>query len=350
MESAVTVTRPSGSYEFYVTRGWSGTVTPESDNFDFTPIEYTFAGLIQDEHDVNFIAVFTGTDALAVDITEWNVPSDGGTQVVNVYNLSGTFTISYMMIPDHNWIHVSPTTGSTPGSFVITVDENTTGEDRSGAVTVVALDPQGSGEATININQEGDEVSGDATLAVDRSTLNVPAASTTETINVYNSTSTDTINFIVTPNDSWLSVNTTSGSTPTTLDITAEANIGVARTGTITLTTTSTGITQTITITVNQEAGAFIEVDVPTRSVLAAGEAFIVNIYNPSTTDTLTWQLTNPDPWVTATPTTGTTPGQFTVTVNPNTSGVARTSVITATVTSAVGNGATATITINQDP
>lgn len=350
MESGVTVTRPSGSYEFYVTMGWSGTVTPESENFTFTPTDYTFSNLYSDRNGVDFVASFTGSDALTVDITEWNAPIDGGTQMVNVYNLSGGFSIYYMLLPSHNWIHVSPTSGNTPGSFVITVDPNTTGEDRSGNVTVIATNPQGGGEVTITINQPSHEVPGDATLAVDRTTLNISGESTTETINVYNSAGSEPISFIVTEDVSWLSVSALSGSTPTTLSITAEANIGGDRTGTVTLTTTSTGITQTVTITVNQSIGAFIEVDVTSRNVLGTGEAFIVNITNPATADSLSWALSNPDAWVTASPTTGTTPGQFTVTVSPNTSGAARSSVIIATVTSAVGFGTTATVTINQDP
>ena len=87
--------------------------------------------MIGDKHNVDFVAGFTGSDALRVDITEWNVSTEGGTQMVNVYNLSGDFTIYYMMLTSHSWIHVSPTYGTTPGSFVITVDENTTAEDRS---------------------------------------------------------------------------------------------------------------------------------------------------------------------------------------------------------------------------
>jgi hypothetical protein len=229
------------------------------------------------------------------------------------------------------------------------VDENTTGVARSGGtVTVIATDPQGSGEATVTINQEGYEVPGDATLAVDRSTLNIEGAGNVgspETINVYNSTSSDPINFIVTTNDSWITLSATSGTTNTTLDITAEENTGTARTGTVTLTSTSTGVNQTITITVNQEAGASLALDVTSRNVLAAGESFIVNITNPTNSDLLDYDIKNSDTWVTFDPQNGTTPGQTTVTVNPNLTGFPRSSVITFTA----DNGAIATLTINQD-
>ncbi len=354
-ESGVAVTRSSGSYEFYVTRGWTGTVTPDLENWEFTPTEYTFdTPLYEDEHDVNFIAAFTGSDSLRADISEWNVSAEGGTQVVNVYNVSGDFVIYYMLLPSHNWIHVSPTYGNTPGSFVITVDENTTGEDRTGGtVTIIATDPQGSGEITITINQSSDEVPGNATLAVDRTTLNIEGIGNeddAETVNVYNSTSSDKINFIVTSSDSWLSTDKTDGSTNTTLDIEAVANTGAARTGTVTLTSTSTGINQTVTITVHQEAGASIAVDVTSRNVLAAGETFTVNVTNPTTSDTLTYLLENLDAWIAVSPgVTGTTPGTFNLIVSPNGTGIPRSGVYTITVTSVVGLGATATVTINQD-
>jgi hypothetical protein len=344
MESGLAVTRASGSYEFYVTRGWSGTITPESENFTFTPEEYTFGGLYSDQYGVDFIAQFTGTDALATDITDWSVPTQGGTQLVNVYNISGNFSISYLVLPDHNWIHVSPSSGNTPGSFTITVDENTTGDDRTGTVTITATD--GSSQVTINITQSSYDVGSDATLSVDRTSLNVEDEETKETINVYNSTSGDTIDFIVTTNDSWITVDPMSGSTDTTIEITIEQNTGTARTGTVTITATTSGVLNpTVTITITQEAGASLAVDVTSRNVLAAGETFTVHVTNPTSSESIGYSITNPDTWVKATPETGTTPGQFDVIVSANGTGFPRNSVITITA----DNGAIVTITINQD-
>jgi hypothetical protein len=346
MENGVAVTRPSGSYEFYVTRGWTGTITPNLEEFDFTPESYTFdSPLYADVYGVDFIARFTGTDALAVDVTEWVVSAIGGTQIVNVYNVSGNFSISYLVLPDRNWIHVSPSSGNTPGSFTITVDENTTADDRNGTVTVTATD--GGSQVTIDITQSSYEVSSEATLSVDRTTLNIDEAGSTETVNVFNSTSDDDIDFIVTTNDNWITIDPTSGTTDTTINITIEQNTGAARTGTVTITATSTGVLNpTVTITVIQEAGASLAVDVTSRNVLAAGETFIVNVRNPTTSESLYYELTNPDPWITASPLAGTTPGQFSITVNANGTGLPRNGVLTVTAPS---NGATATVTINQD-
>lgn len=346
--SAIGVTRPSGSYEFYVMGGWYGSITPSAEGYSFTPgsIEFTTANPINsDTYNQDFIALFEGGNNLTVDVETWeNIPPSGGTLTINVYNSTGDSSIGYIVIPDMEWISVNPATGSTPGSFTITVDENSTGEDRSGTVSVSATDTATS-EATVTISQLSHEVGTDATLSVDRTTISVDAAGSTETVNIYNSTSDDTIDFIVTPNESWLTVNTTTGSTDSSVDITIDPNTGSARTGTITITATTTGVTNpTRTITVNQEAGGSIALDVTSRNVLASGESFTVNVTNPTTSDTLTWTLSNSDSWINANPTSGSTPGSFTITVIPNGTGSTRTGVYTVTGS----NGSTATLTINQ--
>lgn len=344
--SALTVTRPSGSYEFYVGSGWYGSITPSAEGYSFTPatIEFTSANAIyQDTYYQDFIAVFAGGNNLAVDVDTWeNVPVAGGSLTVNVYNGTGDSSIGYIVIPDSEWISVSPTTGSTPGSFTITVDENTTGEVRSGSVTVTATDTSSS-EVTITVDQLSHEVGSDAELSVDRTTLNVEAAGSTETVNIYNNTTSDTIDFIVTPNDSWITVTPTSGSTDTSIDITVAQNTdGAARTGTVTITATTTGVVNsTITITVNQDA-ASVAVDVTNRNVLASGETFTVNVTSPSGAS-ISYNIDNPT-WVTLSTNNGTTPGQFTITVDPNTTGSSRTDVVTVTAS----DGSTATVTINQ--
>lgn len=346
--SALAVTRPSGSYEFYVGSGWYGTITPEAEGYTFIPSVITITDanpVMQDRYYQDFTAVFAGGNNLATDVGTWdNISPNGDTLSVSVYNVTGDSGISYIVIPDAEWIHVSPSTGVTPGSFTITVDANTTGEDRAGTITVSATDTASS-ETTININQLGNEAGSGATLAADRTSISADSAGGTETVNIFNSGSADDIDFIVTPNDSWLTVSETSGTTDTDIDITIAANSGSARTGTITLTATTTGVgNPTVTITVNQDAGGSLEANPNFRSVLAAGETFTVDITNPSTSDSLIWTRTNSDTWISATPTSGSTPGQLSVTVDPNGTGIARSGVITVTAGSA-----TATITINQN-
>jgi hypothetical protein len=348
--SAVTTTRPSGSYEFYVPGGWYGIIKPDATGYTFVPTQRTYSSLNPVSTDLwneDFVAMFVSGNTLTADVTQWSVPAAGGTQVVNVTNATGDAAISYTITPDSPWITVSPSSGVTPGSFVITVEENLTGDTRSGSITIVANDTESS-DVVINIDQDGTDVSGDAVLTVDRQTINIDGAGGTETINVYNSGSSESIDYIVTSNDSWLTPSTTSGSTDDTLDITIDPNTDVARTGTVTLTATSTGVQNpTITITVNQEAGASIAVSPASyNATSAAGETFTVTVTNPTNSDVLTWTAANADSWISVVPDTGdTNNGTFTVTIqsaNPTSN------VRTGTITLTASNGATAEVKVYQ--
>lgn len=331
---AVTVTRPSGSYEFFVNAGWYGTITPSSTSYTFTPSSYVFdatAPVIGDIDNLDFVAVFAGGETLAVDVTVWSdVPIIGGTQVVNVYNSTGDASIGYIVIPDSPWIHVSPNSGATPGSFTITVDENTTGAARSGGVTISATDTTTS-TITITINQLGGDAPSDARLAVDLETLNLPWESNSVTINVYNSTTSDSISYIVTsiPDNDWIVVSSTSGTTPTTLTITVLDNYEEARTGQVILTPTSIGVPNTVTITVNQEAGPSIALDITSKNVGVGGETFTVTVTNPTNSDAVNFTVTTNDTWITFTPTSGNTPAGISITVSANGTGQVRTGVVT---------------------
>jgi hypothetical protein len=333
LADGVTVTRPNGKYEFFVAAGWYGTITPTSTAYTFIPPSYTFDAstpIVGDIYNLDFVAIFTSGDTLAADITTWDeVPIEGGTQVVNVYNGTGDASIGYFVIPDSNWIHVSPNSGSTPGSFTITVDENTTGAERSGTITINATD-SASLSVTITINQLGGEVPSNARLAVDLQTLNLPWETTAVTINVYNSTTSDSISYIVTsiPENDWITTSKTSGATNDTLTITVLNNMEGARTGQVILTPTSIGVSNTVTITVNQEAGPSLALDIVTKSVGVGGETFSV---------------TSNETWLSFTPASGNTPTGVSITVNANGTGQVRTGVITF-------NGAIPNVPAAQQP
>ncbi len=336
LADGVTVTRPNGSYEFYVAPGWYGTITPNSTGYTFVPDLYTFdetAPINYDRYDLDFIAIFAGGETLVTDVTAWeNIPVAGGTQVVNVYNGTGDAPIGYIVIPDSTWIHVSPNSGTTPGSFTITVDENPTAEDRDGTIIVSATDTSVS-SVTININQLGGEVSSDARLAAQPETLNMPWETTASIINVYNSATIDVINYIVTsiPQSDWITTSATSGATPSNLTITASNNLGEARTGQVILTPTTIGVPNTVTVTVIQEAGPSIALDITTKNVAMGGETFSVNVTNPTTSDSVNFTVTTNSTWITFTPTSGNTPSGISITVTANGTGQVRSGMVTFT-------------------
>jgi hypothetical protein len=361
--SDVTVTRPSGSYEFFVIAGWYGIITPSKEGYSFVPADYTFTDLnpvILDIMNLDFTAVLIAGNNLAVDITTWDVGPEGDTQVINVYNSTGDSSISYLVVPNADWITVTPSSGSTPGSFTILVDENQTGEDRDSTITVVPTDAQGS-EVTITVNQSSTEVSSDATLEARPRDVSVGGEGLVEddavTINVYNSTTDEPIEYLITVRSkdiNWLHVTEDAGTTDDSFGVYADANIeedGAARTGEIKLIPTSTGVSnQEVTIIVNQEAGARIEVSPETVTASAAGnESFTIDVYNanyPDNTEVLTWDITNDETWIKITPTTGQTGETFTVTVQgPNPTSAVRSGVITVTA----DNGTVAYVTVYQN-
>jgi len=331
----VTVTRASGSYDFYVSGGWYGTITPNAAGYTFIPDSYTFDQtnpIVNDRQNLDFVAIFESGDTLAADVTQWIVPVEGGTQEVNVYNGTGDAAIDYIVLPDSSWIHVSPNNGVTPGNFTITVDENTTGEDRSGTITINATNTQAS-SVTISISQLGEDVSDKARLAVDLETINVGYEETTVGVNAYNSTTNDTIDYIITviPENSWITVSTVSGSTPDNFSITTAQNYEEARTGQVILTPTTTGVSNTVTITVNQEAGFSLELDIQSKNVAVGGETFSVTVSNPSSNLAVPFTITENESWISVSPINGTTPSEISITVSANGTGQLRSARVTFT-------------------
>jgi hypothetical protein len=241
-------------------------------------------------------------------------------------------------MPDSNWIHVSPNSGTTPGSFTITIDENASGEERDGSVTVTAVNTEAS-SVTIDITQQSGDVSSDSRLAVDRETVNLewdtaPGAADV-TLNVYNSTTNDSISFLVTSNNNWLSPSLTSGTTPNTLGIDADPNFGAARTGQVILTPTSIGVSNTVTVTINQDAGPSLAIDITERNSPVNQDVFTVNVINPTTGEAMPFKITasatNPTGMLGAgsiQPTQGNTPAAITIVINPNATGQLRTAEI----------------------
>jgi len=349
--SGITVTRPQGGYDFYVASGWYGTITPNSPGYTFVPQEYTFVDtspVYFDMMDLDFIAYFESGNTLAADVTAWDVEAEGGTQEVNVFNATGDAEIDYTVTPDSPWIHVSPNSGTTPGSFTITVDENTTGEERSGKILIQSTNVEPA-EVTITINQKSKEAPEESRLEVDRQTVNFTYAGGMEKINTFNRGSDVAIEYIITPSDSWIVVSETSGVTDDDFDIIVSTNdTGAPRTGKVILTVTTTGVANSqVEVIVNQEAGPAIAVSPETYTARAAGsESFVVYVFNKNSADVLYWTATNDDSWITFTPVNGTTGNSFTVTIqNANPTSNPRQAVITVRAS----NGTEATVIVTQE-
>ncbi len=349
--SGVTVTRPSGSYEFFVSPGWYGSITPSAKGYTFSPSAYTFTTanpIMTDRYYVDFIAEFGGGNTLAVDVAQWDVVVAGGTVSINVTNGTGDANIGYTVMPNSPWIHVNPSSGVTPGSFTVVVDENTSGEDRSGEILISATDTQAT-SVKVSINQKGNDVPAGGVLAADITTINVEAnIQTSTTINVYNSgTNSTSIDYIITPNVNWIVVSKSRGTTNDSFILNTIANAQTSRTGTVTLTPTSTGVTNIVIITVNQGGGPSLAVSPTTyTSPATAGSTFIATVTNPTSSDVMTWSVNTDVTWIGIVPNNGTTANaSVLITIqaaNPNTT------PRQAIITFLASNGAKATILVTQ--
>lgn len=351
--NAVTLTRHSGNYEFYVRSGWYGTITPSAEGYTFTPPAYTFDEnnpIIVDTSDLNFIAIFEAGNNLAADVTNWIVPVEGGTTSVNVYNSTGDAKIQYTITPNSNWVHVSRSSGTTPDSFTITVDENTTGEDRNGTVTLNATNIESS-SVTITISQLSNEVPSDAVIAADITEINATHTGGEVTVNVYNATTEDAIEFNITveydlddEDKDWLTVSKNSGSTEEDFDVEIATNYGPARTGYVWLTPTTTGVTNRVRITVNQDVGDYLALDFETWNADVNGDTTIITVTNPGDRP-LSFTVTDNSSWISVTPTSNSTPGEISITVSANATSLQRSGIVTFRDI----NGNTITLQITQN-
>jgi len=351
-KSGFSLSQSDGSFEFLVGGGWYGTVTATADGYTFTPPSYEFfntSSIYNDYNSLNFVGVFDGGNNLAADVTQWLVQVEGGTQSVNVYNATGDSPIGYTVLANTDWLHVSTTNGVTPGNFIMTAEENHTGEDRTGEITIPSTDTAVS-TVTVNVTQRGNETHSDARLEVDRQTLNFDALGGTKPVNVYNSRTSDNIEFVVTNNaEEWLTISDNVGVTDMTLDFICAANTeGTSRSGVVILTVTSTGVSNSeVRINVNQDSGSSIKVTPDEIIASQAGnESHTIMVTNPYTDDyDLTWTATNSDSWIAISPTSGRVGNSFVITVQTaNSSPNERVGVVNITAS----NGATATVTIKQ--
>ncbi len=317
--SVHTVTRPSGSYEFYVYSGWYGTITPTSSNYTFTPAEYTFVEtypVLSNLEGMDFIGSMSAGNLLAVTPAQWSPTADASSYSFNVVNKSGDSSISYIILSSTEWLSVSPSSGATPGSFTASTTLNDTVAARSASITISSVDTQTS-EATVAVSQAVGSTA-PATLAVSPTTYNAPSAGDSDvTIGVANSANDDAINYIVSTNVSWITLSAGSGTTggtssSFTIDISANTDAD-SRTGTITVTAQGSDVSgspQTVTVTQDGTSTGALD-------LVVSQDRFVIPSTQTGALDTITvstnyasdvfWYVENSDSWISVTPMSGST-------------------------------------------
>jgi len=171
-------------------------------------------------------------------------------------------------------------------------------------------------------------------LAVSTTSLNVSAVGSTASFNVISNTS-----WVVSSNQSWLTVNPANSSGNSTVTVTAQAN-PTTSTRTATVTVSGSGVTSQ-TVIVTQAAGA--------ATLLVSTNSLSVAATNGSTatfniTSNTSWSTTSSQSWLTVNPASGTNNSSVTVTAEVNTTIAARSATITVS-----GSGVTPlTVTVTQ--
>jgi hypothetical protein len=165
------------------------------------------------------------------------------------------------------------------------------------------------------------------------STINLAsAAGSTGTITV-----SSNVSWTAASNQTWLTVNPTSGANSRSVTVTASVNsTGASRSATVTI--SGTGVTSK-TITVTQAPPASLTVDAANLNVNAAANSNgSVNV-----TSNIAWSASSNQTWLTVLPTSGSGNAKVTVTAGANPTVSARTATVTVS-----GSGITRSITVTQ--
>jgi hypothetical protein len=214
-------------------------------------------------------------------------------------------------------------------SLITTLDIPNTGSWVPQTITFPGISlPGGTGKVLKleNVNDDFDlhwiEFTSDVSVPVTSVTvsptsLSYSSAAGSQTVNVTSNTSWN-----VSDDRSWITTSGSSGSGNGSFTVSATANTGAARSGTVTV----VGGTVTRTISVSQAATGEISLSPSSLSLPSTSGTHNVTVTSPGS-----WSATKTDSWITSITSSGTTGGNLAVTVAENTTGNSRSGNITVT-------------------
>ena len=263
-----------------------------------------------------------------VTLTQSGAASSGGNLSVNptrkeIGNGAGDFTInittngSWRVRDNTDWMSKTPKTGDGNGKSVIAFKANTTGNTRTGIISVTV----GNEVQEILVTQGTSSITN--TLTVSPSNRSVGSSSGSTTFAVASN-----FNWNVSDNATWLSVSPNSGSNGATLTASYSANTS-SSSRTATITTSCGGLSKTVTLTQSGAASSGGNLSVnPTRKEIGNGAGdFTINI-----TTNGSWRVRDNTDWMSKTPKTGDGNGKSVIAFKANTTGNTRTGIISVTV------------------
>lgn len=232
--------------------------------------------------------------------------SSGGNHTVNVVS-----NCAWAVSSSHTWLKPSVSSGNGNVTVTCTADNNATTAIRSATLTFSAA---GVANQVITFTQGA----ASPMVEISPATLGFYASGGSASVTVTSNTS-----WSISSNQTWLSLNKSSGTGGSTFVCTADANTQTyARTATVTI--TATGVAAQ-TITIGQDGvGLALSVSETSLTFAAAGENKSVNIAS-----NILWNASDDADWITLSAASGTNNGQLTITAEANSSLSSRTGTIT---------------------
>jgi len=227
-------------------------------------------------------------DKLEVDMPTKNFTKDGGTEQLGISALSSrSWTISC----DASWLHFDTNSGKGSKKVKVTIDKNTTYENRNAVITIVS---EGLSSKKIDISQKGKEKT--LTLSVKSKSFDAEGGDFTTKV----TTDPSTLDWKASKSKSWVHFDSKSNSQneivksgDLTLTLTVDPNTSTeSRSATISF--TSDAETKSLEIT---QSGATFNVSPSTFAFVADGGNFQIEV---SISPSLKWKASksNSDSWI----------------------------------------------------
>jgi len=236
-----------------------------------------------------------------------------------------TANVSWTVTDDQTWLSASPTSGANNGSFTVSTTANTGTTIRTGTVTITG----GGLTRTVAVRQAAPTANN---LTLSQTSLSFASAAASSAVNV-----TANVSWTVTDDQTWLSASPTSGSNNGSFTVSATANTGSTnRSGTVTV--TGGGLTRTVAVTQAGTTASNLTLSASTWSAAATASTSAMSV-----TSNVAWGVTDDQTWLSASPTSGTGNGSFTLSATANTATTSRTGTVTVS-----GGGITRTVAVTQ--
>ena len=262
----------------------------------------------------------TPTNNLTVSPTTLSFGSAASSSAIAV-----TANVSWTVTDDQTWLSASPASGANNGSFTVSTTANTGTTIRTGTVTITG----GGLTRTVAVTQAAPTANN---LTLSQTSLSFASAAASSAVNV-----TANVSWTVTDDQTWLSASPTSGSNNGSFTVSATANTGsTSRAGTVTV--TGGGLTRTVAVTQAGTTASNLTLSASTWSAAATASTSAVSV-----TSNVAWSVTDDQTWLSASPTSGTGNGSFTLSATANTATTSRTGTVTVS-----GGGITRTVAVTQ--